>query len=100
MNIPWDYLDTTHPDAIYLSWDSLRNRGHFTGGENLTNNQKQAYHKLWIDRLNKELKQVRGITVTDKGVQWANKAAQKAKSEGVKKLLAQKAIHTKALNKL
>ncbi|KKL15781.1 hypothetical protein LCGC14_2502140 [marine sediment metagenome] len=98
-NSDWNYLDTTHPDAIYLSWDSPRNKGEFVGGKNLSDRQKSEYHKVWVDRLNKELKEIRGIMVTDKGVQWANKAAQKGKTEQVAKLIAQRNLHKKVIRK-
>jgi len=97
---PWNYLDATHPDSMYLSWDSLKHKGTFIGGENLTPQQKIEYHTLWIDRINKELKQVRGLTVTDKGIKWANKAAQKQKTDDVKNLIEQRRAHESKLKDL
>ena len=97
---PWDYLDSTHPDAIYLSWNSQSNTGTFIGGENLSNIQKSEYHKVWIDRINKELKAVRGVEAQDKGIKWANKNAQKLKTQEIKKLIAQRRKHESALKQV
>ncbi|HUU49769.1 MAG TPA: hypothetical protein VMW81_02270, partial [Nitrospinota bacterium] len=92
---PWDYLDLTHPDSITYNRGGIG--GDFSGGENLSAAQKKEYHKVWIDRLNKELKAERGVEVRDKGIQWANKNAQYFKMKGIKNLLERRRSHEQAL---
>ena len=91
---PWDYLDTTHPDAIYPYGEQ------FSGGENLSAEQIKEYHKVWIDRINKELKFARGTETNIHGIKWANKAEQGRKTQQVKKLIKQRRTHEKALKEI
>jgi|GEM_PF-6433905 len=91
---PWDYLDTTHPDAIYPYGEQFR------GGENLSAEQIKEYHNVWIDRINKELKFARGTETNIHGIKWANKAEQGRKTQQVKKLIKQRRTHEKALKEI
>ena len=89
----WDFMDCTHSDSMYLSFDKYNLTGKFIGGKNLTLEEKLYWHKLEVKRINDQLKVERSIRTDNLGVKWANKNAQKMKSQRIKVLLAKRKLH-------
>jgi hypothetical protein len=92
-NTDWDFLDYTHPDSMFLTFDQYNYTGRFIGGKNLTKEEKLHWHKLQIEKINAELKIERSVRTDNLGIQWANKNAQKMKSKRIKILLAKRKLH-------
>jgi hypothetical protein len=89
----WDFMDCTHPDSMYLTFNDYNYTGRFIGGKNLTKEEKLHWHKLEIERINSQLRVERSIKTDNLGIQWANKNAQKMKSKRIKVLLAKRRLH-------
>lgn len=94
----WDYLDSTHPDAILYNPGGFG--GDFYGGDRLSKRQKIEYHKTWIARLNKELKGIRGEETNTYGVAWANRNQRSEKNSKIKRVQKKRSDHKAALKLL
>lgn len=96
----WDFLDCTHPDSMYLTFNPYTLKGSFIGGEKLTLEEKLYYHKIQIERLKNELIIERSKDTHTYGVKWANKNQQAMKTRNIRILVAQKKTHEEAIKNI